>query len=125
MLEAINDAAKTRSDRGNFNLVAPQPAKSREPVDDRSPAQQKLKGNETSDKTTEVSQAMLDTLQEKMSSIHQVGLRFSKHEETGRTVIRVVNKDTDELIREIPPENVLNLAARLNDMMGILFNEVV
>ncbi len=120
MLEAINKAANAGSDQAN--LVGPRLSKSREPASSSLQAQQEIEVKETSRKATDVSQAMLDALEREMGSMHQVGLRFSKHEKTGRTVIRVIDKDTKELIREIPPEKVLDLAARLSDMIGILFN---
>ncbi len=40
-------------------------------------------------------------------------LSFSLDESTGRTVIRVYDSETKELIREIPPEETLRLAAHL------------
>lgn len=42
-------------------------------------------------------------------------LQFSVDEATGRTVINVRDKETDELIRQIPPEQILNLAAHFED----------
>ena len=43
----------------------------------------------------------------------QRDLRFSIDEETGRTVVRVVDSATQEVIRQIPPEEVLALAREL------------
>jgi flagellar protein FlaG len=37
----------------------------------------------------------------------------------------VINRDTDELIREIPAEKVLDMAAKLDEMIGILFDAKV
>ena len=124
MLEAINDVANARSDQAN--LVASRLSKSHEPKNGgfRPGQQGETKAEETSQKATEVSQDLLDALEREIGSMHQVGLRFAKHDGTGRTVIRVINKDTKELIREIPPEKVLDLAARLSDMIGILFYEI-
>ena len=72
-----------------------------------------------------VSQAMLNEVQQDIQMMRNVGLRFSVHEPTGRTVVRVVDKETETLIREIPPEEFLNLAARLDEMIGILFDKKV
>lgn len=74
------------------------------------------------EKTQEVSQKMLDDLSQDFEILHSVGLSFAKHEDTGRTFVKVINKDTDELIREIPSEEVLNMAAKLDEMIGILFD---
>jgi flagellar protein FlaG len=47
-------------------------------------------------------------------------LRFSVDEDSGRTVIRVVDPETDEVVRQIPPEEVLNVARRMGDSAGAL-----
>lgn len=70
-----------------------------------------------------ISQALLNEVQQEIQMIRNVGLRFSVHETTGRTIIRVVDKETEELIREIPPEQVLNLMAKIGEMVGILFEQ--
>jgi flagellar protein FlaG len=70
-----------------------------------------------------ISQALLNEMQQEIQMIRNVGLRFSVHETTGRTIIRVVDKQTEELIREIPPEQVLNLMAKIDEMMGILYDK--
>ena len=40
-------------------------------------------------------------------------------------MVRVVDKETEKLIREIPPEEFLNLAAKLDEMVGIIFDKKV
>jgi len=36
---------------------------------------------------------------------------------------KAVPKEAEELIREIPPDQVLNLMAKIDEMMGILYDE--
>lgn len=50
---------------------------------------------------------------------------MAMHEETQAIVIKVRNKETGELIREIPPEKTLDLVARLMEINGILIDEKV
>ena len=45
-------------------------------------------------------------------------LRFRVDDLSGRTVITVVNSTTDEVIRQIPAEEVLALARNLRDSSG-------
>jgi flagellar protein FlaG len=40
-------------------------------------------------------------------------LRFSVDESTGRTIIRVINTQTNEIVRQIPPEEVVSLMQHL------------
>ena len=71
----------------------------------------------------QVSQDLLDKLEHNINTIHNIGLEFSMHEESGRTMIKVIEKNTGDLIRQIPPEEVLELIARMGDVLGILFDE--
>ncbi|MBA1146971.1 flagellar protein FlaG [Ectothiorhodospiraceae bacterium WFHF3C12] len=48
-------------------------------------------------------------------------LEFSVDEETGRTIIRVYDSESGSLIRQIPPEELLDLAENLDQARGILF----
>jgi flagellar protein FlaG len=47
-------------------------------------------------------------------------LKFSVDEDTGRTVITVVDRQTDEVIRQIPPEVTMEIASRLQSSVGLL-----
>ncbi|MCR4427031.1 MAG: flagellar protein FlaG [Firmicutes bacterium] len=44
--------------------------------------------------------------------------KFSVHRATGQIVVRLENRRTGELIREIPPEKLLDLVAKMREMMG-------
>lgn len=47
------------------------------------------------------------------------------HEQTKAVTVKVFNKDTGELIREIPPEKTLDLVAKMMEFAGILVDEKV
>lgn len=50
-------------------------------------------------------------------------LNFSIHEATNRVSVQVIDEETDEVIREIPPESRLDLLARIQEFAGLLFDE--
>ncbi len=59
-------------------------------------------------------------------------LQFKIDEELGVTIVRVVDKQTDELIRQFPPEELINLSKRLKELneensgnSGVLLQEKV
>ena len=54
---------------------------------------------------------------------HQRELRFSVDKATGRTIIRVVDTEKNEVIRQIPPEHVLKLVQRLDSLDGLILEE--
>ncbi|RTE07940.1 flagellar protein FlaG [Paenibacillus whitsoniae] len=50
-------------------------------------------------------------------------LEFSVHQKTKLISVKVMDKDTGEVIREIPPEKSLDFVAKLWQMAGILVDE--
>lgn len=48
-------------------------------------------------------------------------LSFSIEEATGRTVIKVYDAETDELIRQIPPEDTMKLLELIDEQSANLF----
>ncbi|TXK80946.1 flagellar protein FlaG [Paenibacillus sp. N3.4] len=50
-------------------------------------------------------------------------LEFSIHQKTKLISVKVLDKDTGETIREIPPEKSLDFVAKLWEMAGILIDE--
>lgn len=55
----------------------------------------------------------------------QTTLEISIHEKTHDIMVKVLNKDTGELIREIPPEKTIDLVAKMMEIAGILVDERV
>ena len=61
-----------------------------------------------------------------LSNFH---LEFQLHEDSARFQVRVIDNQTKETIKEIPPEYMLDLSARLREMinqaLGLLVDELV
>ncbi len=53
----------------------------------------------------------------------QLRLQFQKHQASNRWMVRVVDPLSDRVLREIPPEQVLNIVAQIQDLIGILLDE--
>ena len=64
-------------------------------------------------------------LQQNIRVLNNVDLQFSVHKSSGRIMVTVTDEDTGKVVREIPERELLNLAARLEEMMGLIFNEKV
>ena len=62
----------------------------------------------------------VEALNKKMSNSEAV---FGFHEDTNRVTIKIVDKSTKEVIKELPPEKTLDMIARVWEMAGILFDE--
>ncbi|MDM7920278.1 MAG: flagellar protein FlaG, partial [Methanosarcina sp.] len=65
-----------------------------------------------------------ETMDSYVQSI-QRDLKIQVDEKTGRVIVKVISKESGKVIREIPPEEMLDLAARIEEMTGILFDEKV
>ena len=57
------------------------------------------------------------------SPLHHTQLSFKYHEDTNRISITVTDSDTDEVIREIPPEKTLDMLAKAWEMAGLRVDE--
>ena len=72
----------------------------------------------TSDELEDVRQAINETLKD-----IRVQLEFSQAEETEDLIVKVVNPETEEIIRQIPPEAMVRMAKRMEEMTGLLISE--
>ena len=50
---------------------------------------------------------------------------ISIHEKTGSIMVKVINSINDEVIREIPPEKILDMVAHMLEIAGIIVDERV
>ncbi len=57
------------------------------------------------------------------NQLRRTSCSFKYHEETNRISITVRDKDTDEVIREIPPEKALDMIAKAWELAGLMVDE--
>lgn len=48
---------------------------------------------------------------------------FGIHDETNRVMIKIVNKETKEVIKEYPPEQTLDMIAKVWELAGLMIDE--
>ena len=95
----------------------------------RPPAQREISQKEKEDAKTEQRldksqlEELVDDAQKYMNMIHNVDLQFTIHEASGEIMVTVRNESTGEVIREIPPSEILNLVAKLEAMVGQIFDK--
>ena len=91
-------------------------------------AQPKLKEETTQTHQEKPKEAVFskEELQNKVDKINEYILgynaqfSFKVHEGTGRTLVRMIDTQTHNVIKEIPPEKMLDLVANIWDLMGIV-----
>lgn len=91
------------------------------PVEEKGNAEQQGGGQQ---KEHAPSEATIDDAVKKANlKMEKTRCEYSYHKETNRVSIKVFNAETDEVIREIPPEKSLDMLQKMWEMAGILVDE--
>jgi flagellar protein FlaG len=85
---------------------------------------------ELSEQTSAIDSKALALNVENLTQIVRRDLEFSIDEDTGTQVLRVVDAETGELVRQIPPEQILHVISRIEEMRdemlpGVLLDDRV
>ena len=65
---------------------------------------------------------MIEEMNKKINNTNSEAV-FGIHEDTNRIMIKILDKDTKEIIKEFPPEKTLDMIAKIWEMAGILVDE--
>lgn len=64
----------------------------------------------------------IDAINKKLEK-QQLETSYERHEATNRLVIRLVDKETKEVVKEIPPEKLLDYAAGMDEILGLFVDK--
>lgn len=84
--------------------------------------QQQEKMDPQTPETPEHLKKMIAEMNRKINNSNEEAV-FGVHEKTNRIMIKILNKDTKEVIKEFPPEKTLDMIASIWEMAGILVDE--
>lgn len=87
----------------------------RNPQDEDEAAQQE----KTAAQNAQVKKAVEDLSRQMKNSVAVFGI----HEKTNRVTIKIVDKSTEKVIKEFPPEETLDMIAKVWEVAGILVDE--
>ena len=79
-------------------------------------------------KTTLNQEQQLDNLLKKLNvntDIINKGIRFEKDNYYDKMIVRVYNRETGDIIKQIPPQDMLEFAKKSEEITGILFDKTV
>lgn len=110
----VNNANQTESDgesSGNKNSEAEVDAKTKQAIDSVRDMQ---------DQTNEKIKKAVEDMNKKMFNSEA---QFGIHEGTNRVTIKIVDKETKEVIKELPPEKTLDMIAKAWEMAGLMVDE--
>ncbi|MBI4741810.1 MAG: flagellar protein FlaG [Betaproteobacteria bacterium] len=111
--QAVPERAKAARE---LQLVAPGEAAQAPP-----PAQDAKDAQDTKDKGQQLDQAVKavsDFIKQANNS-----LAFSVDEDSGTTIVKVIDNDTKEVIKQIPSEEMLAIAKALDSIKGLLIHQ--
>ncbi len=87
-------------------------------------------GSQNSNQETYANQAMQASREQIKEAVDKMNKRmenseavFGIHEGTNRITIKIVDKDSKKVIKELPPEKTLDMIAKVWEMAGILVDE--
>ena len=94
--------------------------------DPRQKQQDKVLGKEQ--RVLEWDRTYMEDLQEQVEKINtaaktfNTGLRFRIHEESERIMVEVIDLAENEVIKENPPERILNMVAQIQNIIGLFID---
>lgn len=113
---ALNETASARMAQETATLNTKrnnEDGQGRSGIDSESLNQQRTKQNAKINKAVE-------EINKKMYNSEAV---FGIHDKTNRVTIKIVDKDTKEVIKEYPPEKTLDMIAKVWEMAGLMVDE--
>jgi len=85
---------------------------------------QERKKTEQSDPQVSDLRSNLDTLEKTYLAFNRK-LKFYLNEEIDRVVVKVIDSETDKVIKEIPPKEIQDLVARIQKAIGVFVDEMI
>lgn len=61
----------------------------------------------------------------KMIASEKTHLKFEVHEKTHAIMIKIIQSDTGEVIRELPPEKLVDMIAKICEMAGLFIDKKI
>ena len=82
------------------------------------------KGENQQSDDVSMSKALADAISNSAGvDMSMARLAFSKDEETGDIVIKIIDNETDEVIKQIPAKEFEELRKRLGDILGLVLDK--
>lgn len=105
-----------------FNPAVASASVVEKPVDDATPQAQQVTPAARSQEAEQRLNDSVKTINETFKTINS-SVRFSIDPDTQRQVVKVMDMDTDTVIRQFPSEEVLSIAKALDKLQGLLIKD--
>lgn len=98
------------------------------PAENNAPRSPKANSPQEENPSPQVSREYAEELcgvMNKIASLENIQLQFEVYQETNTVYVQIVDRETKEVVKQIPPEEMLELSAKIREMVGILLDEYV
>lgn len=80
--------------------------------------------DEEKDNVEKTFEKAVNKINENLIAAHRK-LSYDVHEDTNQIIVKIIDTDTDEIVREVPPEEQLDLKVKMQDMVGLLLDKKI
>lgn len=120
--EVPTDGQTVNVDETTAAVTRPQTEDEKGKSGDNAGSQQQQAGGMTQAQQSEQLKKAIAEMNKRINNSNEEAV-FGFHEDTNRIMIKIMDKDTKEVIKEFPPEKTLDMIARIWEMAGILVDE--
>ncbi|MDX9870888.1 MAG: flagellar protein FlaG [Clostridia bacterium] len=131
-VKSISPAAPTPTlkpavEAGKSPMAAPKEAVSQGyiPIQGQASAQTPAPKEAESNKITREDANQIAEVMNQASQLLNNQLNFEVFEDTKQLYVQIVDKKTREVIKQIPPQEMLELSAKIREMVGIILDKYV
>jgi flagellar protein FlaG len=110
----------------SINTTTVSPPKINEPVQrlDQQRDQARSTPQQGSDRPNQVQSEELLNEIKSLTDDGQYSVRFEKNDDLDELIVKIVDQETDEVVRQIPPEELINLSKHLRELQGSIVDTV-
>ena len=119
--DVSGDVQSVKVDSTTASVVKTQPEKEQDGSEENGSQQQAATGQQSQAMPEQLKKAIAE-MNKKINNTNQEAV-FGVHEQTNRVMIKIIDKETKEVVKEFPPEKTLDMIAKLWEMAGILVDE--
>ncbi|MFC7368540.1 MULTISPECIES: flagellar protein FlaG [Vreelandella] len=77
-----------------------------------------VRGSQTAESPVVTKESLIEPVQRINETLRPRGLEFAISEQSSRIITKVIDRETGDVIRQIPGEEVLLIAERLEELQG-------
>lgn len=118
----IREESRPKVEQEQNVSVSDNLAKSTVALDTKQTSGDSADSNMQQDKANIQIRKAVDNINKKAKAVNSEAI-FGIHEATNRVMIKIVDKDTKKVIKELPPEKTLDMIAKVWELAGLMVDE--